>query len=495
VAKWEEAKAGFWNAAVKGSEALRTAIGRAVKNEVCVELNKPAVQICWDMEKFYDTIEPGLVAKEGRKLGYPIKELYIGILIHRSSRILRAKGGISRYITPGCSILAGCMQSTAWARVVLYDLLEAAHYRFALSIQSWVDDLIQRSHGMHNGQGQRQQVIEASIGAGSRIAKGMALKGCKVSGSKSVILATDPELASLVQAGISKEAGILLPIVQMARDLGIDSGFSKRRRILTACSRVKKSSAKLKKLLQLSKITTKARILFRTGVVPHIAWGQEAKGLAPTVVSDQLWAKAASSYLGKGAEQGIDWHLTFPTLKKLRGKKGNPKAAGALEAAMQGAWWFGSRLLDLGLDQANQWCQWCHDNKGLQEADTPAHGIWTCPRWRGCEAGPATKDSQDIVEQAEEGAQHNPIFWFRGLVPKGWAKEILEGWEPTFETQAGGCLEEVSSSEPYAMKEGDIMATDGSGGCYPTNTILRRVGWGLSLAKTKKRRRTHRVGQ
>ena len=34
----------------------------------------------------------------------------------------------------------------------------------------------------------------------------------------------------------------------------------------------------------LSKITTKARRLFRTGVVPQIAWGQEAKGLAPTIV-------------------------------------------------------------------------------------------------------------------------------------------------------------------------------------------------------------------
>jgi hypothetical protein len=140
---------------VKGSEALRTAISRAVKNEVCVELNKPAVQICWDMEKFYDTIQSGLVAREGRKLGYPIPELYMGILVHRSSRILRAKGGVSKHVTPGCSILPCCMQSTAWARVVLYDLLEEAHSRFAVSIQSWVDDLTQRSHGMHNGQGQR----------------------------------------------------------------------------------------------------------------------------------------------------------------------------------------------------------------------------------------------------------------------------------------------------------------------------------------------------
>ena len=49
VAKWEPAKAGFWDSAVKGSEALRTAIARAFKTEVCVELKKPAVQICWDM--------------------------------------------------------------------------------------------------------------------------------------------------------------------------------------------------------------------------------------------------------------------------------------------------------------------------------------------------------------------------------------------------------------------------------------------------------------
>ena len=76
--------------------------------------------------KFYDTIEPGLVAKEGRKIGHPIKELYLGILVYRSSRMLRAKGCGSPCVAPGCSILAGCMQSTAWARVVLYDLLEAA---------------------------------------------------------------------------------------------------------------------------------------------------------------------------------------------------------------------------------------------------------------------------------------------------------------------------------------------------------------------------------
>ena len=616
VAKWEEAKAGFWDSAIKGSDALRTAISRAVKNEVCIELGKPAVQICWDMEKFYDTIEPGLVAKEGRKLGYPISDLYMGILVHRSGRILRAHGGVSKYVTPRCSILAGCMQSTAWARVVLYDLLQEAHNRFSVSIQSWVDDLTQRSHGMHNGQSQRHQVILVSIGAGALIAQGMSKKGCKISISKSVILATDLELATAVQAGILQEAGIQLPIVQSARDLGIDSGFSKRRRLPTAGARVLKSVAKLKKLRQLARVSTKARRLFRTGVVPQFAWGQEAKGLAPTVIGgfrtragqgtgvrkpggclttalatafepsndpaqvlvvsllqvwcrlwasdpkwhsaisevwvrtrarleqkhlgrwngvsghigaviatlldlgwspvspstwrdnrgilwaldgdspslkkdlqsiigstiqEQLWAKASLAYLGKGGEHGIDWLLSLPTLRFLKSKKGDPKAAGALEAAMQGAWWFGSRLLEVGLDQANRWCPWCLDNRKEQVPDDPLHGIWECPCWEQEEVAQAIRSSQGLLAEASAGAASFPIFWFRGLVPSEWTKSILSGWEPPFHTISGGCLEDSTQSNPHPMGPHQIMATDGSGGQYPTNPTLRRVGWGLSI--------------
>ena len=81
---------------------------------------------------------------------------------------------------------------------------------------------------------------------------------------------------------------------------------------------------------------------------------------------------------------------------------------------MQGAWWFGSRLLELGLDEANQWCKWCQDNRGQSNADTPLHGIWTCPWWGIGEVGPAIKASQDLAVQATEGAAQNLVFRFRG---------------------------------------------------------------------------------
>ena len=148
---------------------------------------------------------------------------------------------------------------------------------------------------------------------------------------------------------------------------------------------------------------------------------KDLQAIVRATVQEQLWAKAALSYLGKGAEQGIDWRLTLVTLNGLKGKKGDPNAAEAREAAMQGAWWFGSRLLQAGLDQANQWCQWCHDNKGESVADNPLHGIWTCPRWGVSEAGPATKASQGLVAQASEGPTFTPYFgseaWCRKAGP------------------------------------------------------------------------------
>lgn len=57
---------------------------------------------------------------------------------------------------------------------------------------------------------------------------------------------------------------------------------------------------------------------------------RDIQGVVGKAIQDQLWTKAASAYLGKGSEKGINWDLSLTYLKKLKGKKGNPKAAGAL---------------------------------------------------------------------------------------------------------------------------------------------------------------------
>ena len=48
---------------------------------------------------------------------------------------------------------------------------------------------------------------------------------------------------------------------------------------------------------------------------------KDLQSIIGATVQDKLWAKASLSYLGLGAEQGVYWHLTLPTLRKLKGKK------------------------------------------------------------------------------------------------------------------------------------------------------------------------------
>ena len=120
------------------------------------------------------------------------------------------------------------MKPTSWARVALYDLLEEVHNRLPVTIQSWVDDMTQRTHGQHKGAAERDKVVQAMVEAGALVATGMKLKGCKVNIEKSLILASDDDLACRIQQGIQEKAGITLPKVQVARDLGIDGGLGKK---------------------------------------------------------------------------------------------------------------------------------------------------------------------------------------------------------------------------------------------------------------------------
>ena len=135
---WEQHGIGFWETAVRGSSALRAALVRMVKSDIYMERGMAVVEILWDMEKFYDT---------GVELGFPLRLLCLGIMIHRTPRVLRARGEFGGAVAPHRSILAGCMQSVCWSRLVLWAVIDQAHRDFGpVRVQTWVDDMAQRTH-------------------------------------------------------------------------------------------------------------------------------------------------------------------------------------------------------------------------------------------------------------------------------------------------------------------------------------------------------------
>ena len=67
--EWCDAKAGFWDDAVRGSSPLQAALRRLVADELTQNLeNQEACTVVFDVESFYDSISLSLVARAGLKL-------------------------------------------------------------------------------------------------------------------------------------------------------------------------------------------------------------------------------------------------------------------------------------------------------------------------------------------------------------------------------------------------------------------------------------------
>ena len=56
IIKWELAHQRPWDAAVKGSSALRAGLLSLLRGELAMRLGKDSLVTLWDMEKFYDNI-------------------------------------------------------------------------------------------------------------------------------------------------------------------------------------------------------------------------------------------------------------------------------------------------------------------------------------------------------------------------------------------------------------------------------------------------------
>ena len=78
IIKWELAHQGPWDAAVKGSSALRAGLLSLVRDEMAIRPGKDTLITLWDMEKSHDNIDIEILVEEAEKLEYPTMLLSLG---------------------------------------------------------------------------------------------------------------------------------------------------------------------------------------------------------------------------------------------------------------------------------------------------------------------------------------------------------------------------------------------------------------------------------
>eukprot|EP00959_Pyramimonas_sp_CCMP1952_P009842 205121-Pyramimonas_sp.AAC.1 len=120
---------------------------RAFPRAGCLE-GVSSVVVHYDMKKLFDTVAPARLARLARALRFPPHVLHVGLLVHAAPRALESNGFCPQVIPAGIGVLPGCVQSTSWVNIYLYQTLSDLHNRYLfceprVATRSYVSDISQ----------------------------------------------------------------------------------------------------------------------------------------------------------------------------------------------------------------------------------------------------------------------------------------------------------------------------------------------------------------
>jgi hypothetical protein len=265
------------------------------------------LQPLWDIEKFFDSIRIEDVVELSLAMSYPAVQLALGAQAHTAPRFLRASDSFSLLIDDiDTSILAGCMQSTSWARAVVYDIVEEMHLRWPSAGPSvHVDDMGQVIAGEV-----AEDVVDVACDSAIFLVKQLATRGLTMS-TKSVLLPADSPLAVRVRSRLQCH-GIILNLSLQARDVGLDATAGKRRSETVAKGRAAKAKERARAVGRFSATNKKSKKLFHTGSFRQEQYGAAAMGKTPSqIAATKRNATAAIGANRRGRDATITLALEF----------------------------------------------------------------------------------------------------------------------------------------------------------------------------------------
>eukprot|EP00969_Alexandrium_andersonii_P289937 12815722-Alexandrium_andersonii.AAC.1 len=123
-----------------------------VLQETWIRQGSEVLQVCWDLEKFYDDISVIALCVSAARLGYQPTLLTLAVLSFLGPRSFTQNSVASEFVQVTNSIVQGDAQSNNCARAVLYDVLDHLTSAFPqVHFRQFVDDL--------------QQMVEVDPGA------------------------------------------------------------------------------------------------------------------------------------------------------------------------------------------------------------------------------------------------------------------------------------------------------------------------------------------
>ena len=223
---------------------------------------------------------------------YPLDILILGLQLHMSPRGLKCYDHCPGLVMPRNGIIAGCSQSTTFARILLYKILQFLWDGYqtsqvyglsycpkgedTASVSSFVDDLKTTTHGL------KDTHVETHHMMGSNMI--LDLKGMRAKVSKKNVILITRRKHGLDLAKHYAAKGVSTLVKPVAKYLDVGTTRRVRRTMISIKDRIKAAKPRNNKLSWLNKKNKRARALHTTGVLPQASYGVEVTGYSPWIV-------------------------------------------------------------------------------------------------------------------------------------------------------------------------------------------------------------------
>ena len=266
-----------WDRAIKGLSSLEVAVTRVLKGEMHRQSGKTGITLLLDLKGFYENVSHTALVEVAFKHQYPPLLLHGAMQVYRGKRHVCAENMVSAPIVATKGIIAGCPLAPGLSKLVMHDVVSPIWYG---SPKCHVDLYIDDTGFDIVGQDAKECARKAYL-VWTRVKQQLNRAKLPLSAGKSAWVCSNPraekELNRLLKAEDPQ-------VKSLAKDLGIDSGWGRRRRVTTHKARFDKGAKRQQRLAKLrppqkSRVTACKQGIFGVSLYGHVAVGLAPKRL------------------------------------------------------------------------------------------------------------------------------------------------------------------------------------------------------------------------
>ncbi|CAE7204709.1 unnamed protein product, partial [Symbiodinium sp. CCMP2456] len=258
----------------KWARQYQVAVTRVIKGEVHRHSRKSGVTLLLDLRGFYENVSHKALIKSAFKHKYPVLLLHGAMQLYRGKRHLCAENMVSAPLVATQGILAGCPLAPGLSKLVMHDVVEPI-WRGPprCHVDLYIDDT-----GFDVVHDDPKQCAQQAFKVWQEAKRRLKEAQLPLSIGKTAWICSNKKVEKALR-------NLLLEgdptIRDIHRDLGIDSGWGKRRRVTTHRARFHKGGGRKKRLDQLAPGKMPKVKAFQQGVLSVALYGHVAVGLSP----------------------------------------------------------------------------------------------------------------------------------------------------------------------------------------------------------------------